>query len=601
MQKTDITWDLTPLFASDDDPNVSKVVSEAQKVYSAFAAKWSTRTDYLQNPEALHTALIEFEQLARDWSGTGPVSYYFSLRYHQNTTDPKLKAELNKITELEVQLENSLEFFSNRLSKLDASTQKLMLESPLLKKYRHFLAKLFEIGKHTLSEPEEKLLNIYHKPVFSNWVHMVKEFISKEEKPVITEDGKTEKAPFPQLLGYLSSQNKPTRDSAARSINSTLRAYADVAEHELNSILQVKKETDILRNYPRPDSARHISDYIETSVVDALITAVTSRNSLAHRYYALKAKMLNVPRLKYHERNITLGGLDKNYTFDQTKALVSNVFYSLDHEFGETYNALFDKGAVDVYPRKGKSGGAFCASNRIIDSSYILVNFTNKITDATTLAHEMGHAINNAFTAKNQPPVYFGTSLAMAEVASTYFEDFTLLEIASSVDEAGKLSLLMARLNDDISTIFRQTACYRFETDLHTVFRERGYLSKKEIGELFRKHMRAYMGSAVEQGRGSENWWVYWSHIRSFFYVYSYTSGLLISKYFQKRTREDKSTVALVKKLLSAGVSVAPGELFKRLGIDISDTAFWQSGLNQVEATLEEAERLFDKKKVFRS
>ena len=136
---------------------------------------------------------------------------------------------------------------------------------------------------------------------------------------------------------------------------------------------------------------------------------------------------------------------------------------------------------------------------------------------------------------------------------------------------------------------------------MHTVFRERGYLSKKEIGELFRKHMRAYMGSAVEQGRGSENWWVYWSHIRSFFYVYSYTSGLLISKYFQKRTREDKSTVALVKKLLSAGVSVAPGELFKRLGIDISDTAFWQSGLNQVEATLEEAERLFDKKKVFRS
>ena len=113
--------------------------------------------------------------------------------------------------------------------------------------------------------------------------------------------------------------------------------------------------------------------------------------------------------------------------------------------------------------------------------------------------------------------------------------------------------------------------------------------------------MAAYLGSAVELAEGSENWWVYWSHIRSFFYVYSYTSGLLISKYFQKRTREDKSTVALVKKLLSAGVSVAPGELFKRLGIDISDTAFWQSGLNQVEATLEEAERLFDKKKVFRS
>ncbi|HKN19427.1 MAG TPA: hypothetical protein VJW95_06485, partial [Dissulfurispiraceae bacterium] len=106
------------------------------------------------------------------------------------------------------------------------------------------------------------------------------------------------------------------------------------------------------------------------------------------------------------------------------------------------------------------------------------------------------------------------------------------------------------------------------------------------------KHMAAYMGSFVEQSRGSENWWVYWSHIRYFFYVYSYASGLLISKSLQHSVKEDPSFVSRVKGFLAAGLSDSPQNIFKRLGVDITDSGFWNKGLDEVEGLLEETTAL---------
>jgi oligoendopeptidase F len=146
----------------------------------------------------------------------------------------------------------------------------------------------------------------------------------------------------------------------------------------------------------------------------------------------------------------------------------------------------------------------------------------------------------------------------------------------------------MTRLNDAFSTIHRQIALYRFETELHADFRAKGYLSKEEIGELFKKHMDC--GEAVEMSAGSENWWIYWSHIRYFFYVYSYASGLLISKALQRNVKQDPSYISRVKEFLSAGVSDSPKNIFAKLGIDITDRAFWDAGLQEIDDMLSETE-----------
>jgi len=153
----------------------------------------------------------------------------------------------------------------------------------------------------------------------------------------------------------------------------------------------------------------------------------------------------------------------------------------------------------------------------------------------------------------------------------------------------------MAKLNDDVTTIFRQVACYRFEQALHTSFREKGYLSKDDIGSLFIQNMSAYMGPAVQQSSGSNNWWVYWSHIREFFYVYSYASGLLISKALQHKVKDNPGFIEHVKEFLSAGTSASPRMIFKNMGIDIADNKFWDDGLKEIENLLNETEALANK------
>ena len=174
-------------------------------------------------------------------------------------------------------------------------------------------------------------------------------------------------------------------------------------------------------------------------------------------------------------------------------------------------------------------------------------------------------------------------------------EDFVLDEILRNADDELRLAIMMQKLNDDVSSIFRQVACYRFEQELHREYRTRGYLSKEEIGALFSRHMEAYMGPAVEQSPGAGNWWVYWSHIRYFFYVYSYASGLLISKSLQAGVKNDAAYITKVKVFLSAGLSDSPKNIFLKLGVDIADKEFWDRGLDQVEALLNETEALAKK------
>jgi len=348
---------------------------------------------------------------------------------------------------------------------------------------------------------------------------------------------------------------------------------------------------------PRPDFSRHLGDDMESDVVDTLLQTVARRYDIAQRFYKLKAKLLKVKKLKYHERNIELISEDKKFDFQKSADFVYNVFQNLDQEFADVLERFLANGQIDIYPRKGKRGGAFCVHELPSQPTYVLLNHTDKLQDALTLAHEMGHGINNELMKQKQNSLNFGTPVSTAECASTFMEDFVLQEILQTADEETQFGLMMTKLNSDISTIFRQVACYQFEQELHKTFREKGYLSYQEIGKIFQKYMIAYMGPAVEKSPGSENWWIYWSHIRTFFYVYSYASGLLISKSLQKSVKENPQFIAKVKEFLSAGLSASPKNIFISLGVDITDVAFWNKGLDEIEKLLKDTEKLAKKLK----
>ena len=588
-------WNLTHLFNRDEDPRIEKKRKVVEQKSYAFINTWKGRTDYLRDPARLKKALDEYEEWKRSYGSEGDEGYYFWLRTSQNQNDPVLKAKFNLIEQFSKKIQNDIQFFYLRIAKIPERLQKKFIQYPGLKEYRHYLDRLFAESKYLLSEPEERIMNLKSPSSYANWVKMTSSFLAKEERSVISENRQRGMKPFSEIASLMNSRQKKVRDSAAKAFNDILKKHVDVAEAEINSVFANKKVDDELRGLSRPELARHISDDIDPEIVETLIKTVSERFDIPSRFYALKARLLKVRKLRYHERNVEYGTISRKYSYQDSLKLIIKVFRNLDQMFARILDGFIHNGQFDVYPRKGKSGGAFCAHNLISQPTYILLNHTNRLNDVLTLAHELGHGINNELIRGKQNSLNFGTPISTAEVASTFMEDFVLQEIVRKADDELRLSIMMMRLNDEVSTIFRQVACYRFEQELHDQFRQKGYLSKEDIGRLFRKHMASYMGDSVEQSPGSENWWVYWGHIRSFFYVYSYASGLLISKSLQNSVKEDPCFIGKVKEFLSAGLSDSPKNIFLRLGIDITDKQFWDRGLEEVENLLNETIHLAEK------
>lgn len=580
-------WNTSKLYKDKSDPRIEKDIQTCIKKNKAFALRWRNNKKYLEDAKTLSIALKEYEQLQQRYGQCTKPHYYLFLLNSLNQTDTDIKAKLNKVSAISTQLENEIQFFELNISKVNVLQQRNFLKSTHLKNYKHYLEQLFTMSKYLLSDKEEKIFNLTSKTGYSNWVNMVSELLDKQKLLVKDEQRETKEITYNEIGKYLDSKEKFVRDYASKQFNKINGKYLEIAEFEINSILEGKKISDDYRGITRPDLTRYLSDDIDAEIVDVLSSTVTEYFNIPQRYYKYKANQLGQRKIKYYERNVPLGNVDLEYKYDHAMSIVKNTFKDLDGDFYDIVSDFERNEQYDVFPKEGKSGGAFCVSVGKDFPTYILLNHTNKLNDVLTIAHESGHGIHSELS-KCQSELNSGYPTSLAEVASTFFEDFVLEEILKdSTDDVRKV-ILNQKVNNDISTIFRQIAFLNFEKELHGEFRKSGYLNKERISDIFVKHMKEYLGKSVIDDESMRYGWIYVSHFRSFFYVYSYASGLLISKALQSMVREDKRDIDLVKRFLSSGSTKSPKEIFRDMGIDITKKEFWIRGIKEVERNLEE-------------
>ena len=586
-------WDLSLLYKDENDLKIESDFENVEKNSYVFINKWKDREDYLNDEKILKEALDEYEVWARNYGCCSSQSYYFWLRISVDQNNGDLKAKYNKINDLSTKIRNDVSFFELNIGKISKENQNLFLNSIVLKDYKNFLNNIFNNSKYWLSLQEEKIMNLKDKTSSENWANLMDELLSKEERSVFNGES-FENKNFSSIIGEITNKNKEIRDSAFNAINDILLKNSHIAEIEFNSVLEDHRINKKIRGFERFDSERQNSDNIDSNTVDCLIDSVSNNFNIPREFYELKAKLFGVDKLNYNERGLEYGSISKEYDYKESVDLVKEVFNNIDSEFYNILLKLLD-GHIDVFSRKGKSDGAFCATGSVKDPVYIMLNHNNKLNDVLTIAHECGHAINDYFMIDKQNSLNFGNSLAIAEVASTFFEDFVLEKILEKADDELRLAIMMMKLNGDVSTIFRQAAFYKFETEVHSKSEENGYLSKEEIGTIFQKQMKDYMGDFINHSAGTENWWVYIGHFRRPFYVYSYASGLLISKAMQNNLKKDKLFISKIKEFLAAGVSKSPKDVFLDMGIDISNEEFWNNGIEEVKKLLEETKKLAKK------
>lgn len=579
------SWNLKLLYKDITDPQIDTDIEKSKKAVKGFVKKWRKNNQYLKEPKTLSIALKEYEDLIQEYGICTKPSYYIFLSRAIDQENPILKAKENLLHAICLELENSIQFFLLNISKIPKKKQKMFLDSPYLEKYKHFLQSSFNEAKYLLTDKEEKIFNLASKTSYSNWVNMLAELLQKQSIKILENDGRTKEVPYSEISKYLDSSKKEVRDYAAQEFYKVNEKYEEIAEYELNSILEQKRISDDYRGISRADLPRLLSDDMDLDTVDTLRKTVTDSFEISQRFYNLKAKLLKQKYLAYYERNVKIEDIKQEYNFEESINIVKEVFKKLDEEFVDIVRMYESQGQYDVYPKKGKEGGAFCVGVGSKYPTYILLNHSSRLQDILTIAHESGHGIHTEYS-NSQNPLNQGYSTACAEVASTFFENFVLENISRDLNEKDKDLLLFKSLEEDISTIFRQIACYNFELELHKQFRAKGFLAKEEISKIFTKEMSKYLGESVLEDKHMKLGWIYWSHVRSFFYTYSYASGLLISKHLQELIKENPKNIKLVKEFFKAGDSKSPKDIFLNMGIDISKKEFWEKGLKSIEEKL---------------
>ncbi len=576
-----IQWDLSDLFSGYDDQQIELTLINCHASAEKFAAKFRKA---LENPATLTAATLReaLEELAQIYEALGRVSSYAGLLYAADTANPEHQDLDQRVEQRGTEIRNLLLFFELGWLKVDDQCANQLLEDKQLKPFRHYLSSLRRYRPHTLSELEEKLLNERDNTGRNAFGRLFSEITSSLVFKLQKED-KTEELNLSQILSLLHEPDRSLRQRAMETIYQELAQHGQVLSFIYDNLIQDNLTVDRLRSYPQPMAQRHLFNEIDDTAVKTMMEVAEKNYPLAHDYFRLKAKLLGLTQLALYDQYAPVGKEVRPFPFAKGREVILDAFEAFDPQFRALAGEFFAKNWIDAEIRKGKRGGAFCASPSPQLHPYVLCNYDDNLRDVMTVAHELGHGLHGCLSRK-QNYFNYDTPLTTAETASVFGEMLVfdhLLEQQS--DREVQIAILAGKIEDIFATVFRQNVLTRFE-QLAFSARQEKRLTPEALGQLWLDANGKYYGDAVVMPESYRWGWSYIPHfIHSRFYCYSYVFGqLLVLALYRMYKDEGKGFVPKYIGLLEAGGSDTPEALLKPLGVDIHQAEFWQKGFDEI-------------------
>jgi oligoendopeptidase F len=578
LTAADVVWDLEPLLPEPGEAGVGALLDAADARADAIAARRGRVADL--DAAALAELMRELAELH---DLLGRAGNYAALHFSADTTDPARGALMQRVEERSTAVATRLVFFELEWAALDDTRVEELLADERLAFARHHLRSARRYRPHLLTEPEEVILTEKAVTGRNAWQRFFEEQVS-----TITIELDGEPVPLEQGLARLHSPDRAVREAAAQAVTAGLAPGLRTRAFVLNTLLADKATDDRLRRYESWIASRNLANEASDASVDALVHAVQARYSIPQRWYEAKARLLGLDRLADYDRMASVADAESEIGWGEARDLVLDAYASFSGELADTVRQFFDGAWIDASARPGKRPGAFCAYTVPSHHPYLLLNWTARRRDVLTLAHELGHGVH-AYLAREQGIFHQTTPLTLAETASVFGETVTFGRLLGTItDPAERLALLAANLEDQIATVFRQTAMNRFEDAVHNARRSEGELSVDAISEHWARTQADMLGPAVEITDGYRTWWSYIPHfIGTPGYVYAYAYGQLLALSVYARYEDEGSEfVPRYLDLLRAGGSMPPEELGRLVGVDLADPGFWDRGLDIVERRL---------------
>jgi oligoendopeptidase F len=501
---------------------------------------------------------------------------------------------LGEIESIGLTIANLLLFIDQEWKSLGRERILKLAHHAKLSPYKNALVREANALKYILTEAEERVINEASRPLAS-FVKIFDELTNAFSFRMKV-DGVTKTLTEEEIRAYRTNPDRTIRKASTQAIRAVYgTAYHQIVLGNVYAGIVKSCSADVnLRGYTSVMEPQNIAEELDNDVVKMLINQVRAAYPLYARFLRIKRKKLGFKKLHVWDTSAPFTKIEKTYSFETAVSMLLETYRAFDPEFEAYAKEMLDDGRVDVFPKQGKTKGAF-ASYRHGDKSFILLNHTNKLRDVATLAHEMGHAIHGYYSQKQKSAVY-GSSLCLAETASIFSEMLLGEQILKTLNESEKTEYYNERIQDAFATIFRQIQYILFEKRVHEAIHDGKELTYKEFNALWREEQVALSGNEITYDipAEKESAWSVIPHIfHTPFYCYAYSFGnTLVYALWNRYQKEGNKFNTTFKNILSAGGSLPPRELLGQYGIDITSSSFYTNAISEIEKMIALLEKL---------
>ena len=579
-------WNLTDLFSGFDSPDLQAAFDKVEEQVTSFEGVRGK----LNHNLAPHQ-FLEIVKASEETSRVISRLYGFAgLSFAADTQDQAAQTLQSRVDQFAAEIQNRTLFFTLWWKELDdINAARLMNGSG---DYRYYLEALRLYKPHTLSEAEEKIVNLKNV-TGANALRTLYDSITNRYVFKLEVDGRVRELTRGELTPFIRGADADLR---ARAYQELYRVYTDdgliLGQMYQTLVRDWHTENVSLRKFTSPISARNLNNDIPDEAVNVLLEVARRNAGIFQRYFKLKARYIGVKRLRRYDIYAPVSKSQKKFEFSVAAQMVFESFETFEPRLAEMARRVFDQNHLDSEIRKGKDSGAFCASIMPGMTPYVLLNYQGRAADVATMAHELGHAIHSML-ADHHSLFTFQACLPLAETASTFGEMMlTDMLLAAESDESVRRDLLFKQVDDAYGTIMRQAYFALFEKQAHAMVMKSA--SVDEICAAYFENLKEQFGDSLDLSDEFKWEWVSIPHIYAVpFYVYAYAFGqLLVLSLYQQFKTEGESFKPRYLKILTAGGSEAPTKVLSEAWIDIRSAKFWQGGFDVVDRMVDELEKL---------
>ena len=583
----DFNWSLKEIYPgfgstefTTDIKNLSKVIDEINNWANIVVQNEENTVKKLEEYISKITELTELEMR---------LTMYINLSLSVNTQDRNaLKYSdivENKMTEI-VSAKTKLERWISNIKDID----KCINSSSLLKEHEFYIKEITNNSKHLLSESEETIISKMKNTGSSAWIKFKDNLVSNMQVQF-----RGERLPLTVILNKAYDEDKDVRKEAYEAEIASYKNVEDGIAATLNAIKGEVLNVCDLRKYESPLEMTLQISRMKKNELDAMFTAIKESLPIFRQYLRRKAKMIGHKNgLPFYDLYAPVSKADMKFTYEEAMKFVYENFKTFSDDLASFAKKAFDNSWIDVKPREGKVGGAFCENLHFIGESRFLLNYGGSFGDVVTLAHELGHGFHGECL-KNESILNSDYPMPIAETASTFCETIIKKAAMKKANKEEALAILEAEISDATQVIVDIYSRFLFEDALFEK-RKEGALSVEEINNLMLNAQKEAYGDGLDPKYLHKYMWTWKPHYYDAdinYYNFPYAFGLLFAKgLYAEYQKRGSDFCKDYEKLLSITGKNNLSDVAKSMGIDIGSVDFWRSSIEIVKEDVEEFMKL---------